>query len=495
MTAACNDALQLIKSVHARWGERSPDVWFATSQAQAVTAGDACEALVAAPLWGLARAAMLEPHHVTIRLVDFGRAGVAESAATFLQDLVDPDHENQLAYRAGRRFVARLSEAGAPRGDGPSFDAAASYLITGGLGGLGLEVAEWMVRLGARTIALLGRRAPSPEALARIESMRTMGARVVSLAADVSSRRELAHALDTVRRELPPLQGVVHAAGLLDDGFLSELTTERLARVLAPKVAGAWNLHDLTEPDALDFFVLFSSAASLFGSPGQASYAAANAFLDALAHHRRAQGRPATSINWGPWSETGLAATDARAGRLERMGVAGLSTEQGLEVLGRVLSARPIQIGVVPVRAKEWARSLPRALRMPYFALLARRAGPDAERASSQFMADFLATEAGAQTAMLETYLHALIAQALRFSPAKLGLDDSLIGLGMDSITAVEIKNRIEGGTGAALPILRFLGGATVRDVAKGLRTQLLLTSIRRDQDQAAGDSVEVIDL
>ena len=187
-----------------------------------------------------------------------------------------------------------------------------TYLITGGLGSLGLATAMWMFGKGVRNLVLVAaaRLGLQPGLVQR--DLQAEGARVMILKADVADEEQLGRVLARIREETPPLRGIVHAAGVLDDRLPANLDAESLLRVMAPKVQGAWNLHALTTGIPLDFFVLFSSIASITGSPGQANYSAANAFLDALAHYRRAQNLPATSINWGPWAELGMAARQVR---------------------------------------------------------------------------------------------------------------------------------------------------------------------------------------
>ncbi len=170
-------------------------------------------------------------------------------------------------------------------------------------------MAQWLADRGARHLVLVGRSEPSEEARSQLEDLETAGVQVVDPQAATSATRAGGRAcLSDIRGELPPLRGIFHLAGVLDDGVLREQTRERFDRVMAAKVHGAWNLHELTRDDRLDLFVLFSSAAALLGSPGQGNYAAANAFLDALAHHRRWEKLPALSVNWGSWAEVGMAA-------------------------------------------------------------------------------------------------------------------------------------------------------------------------------------------
>ena len=205
----------------------------------------------------------------------------------------------------------------------PTIHGDASYLITGGLGGLGLRVAQWLVSQGARQVALVGRSAASAEALKTIASLEAAGARILVAQADVSSSTEVAALLVTLRQKLAPLRGIVHAAAVLDDHTVLELSAEHFRTVARGKLQGAWNLHALTLGVPLDFFILFSSLASVVGTPGQGNYAAANAFLDALAQYRHGLGLPALSLQWGAFSEVGLAAAaDHRGQRLAYRGVA-----------------------------------------------------------------------------------------------------------------------------------------------------------------------------
>ncbi len=230
----------------------------------------------------------------------------------------------------------------------------ATYLITGGLGALGLTAARWLVEQGARHLLLIGRKGPQPGAAAELDELAQMGVSVRVVQADVAELGELAAALEQID-EGTPLKGVIHCAGVLDDGALLQQSSERFAKVLAPKAQGAWNLHQLTQDMALDFFVLFSSASSVLGNRGQANYAAANACLDALAQHRHARGLPALSINWGAWAEAGMAAGLARSRRAQMavQGVRMITPAEGTAALARLLGQSAPQVGVF---ALDWAK-------------------------------------------------------------------------------------------------------------------------------------------
>jgi NADPH:quinone reductase-like Zn-dependent oxidoreductase/acyl carrier protein len=362
-------------------------------------------------------------------------------------------------------LVAPSSEVSA------TFRADGTYLITGGLGGLGLSVAQWMVLQGARHLVLIGRSSPSAQAEKALESMQRDGAQVVVAKADVAQEQQVAGVLADIHQSVPPLRGIIHAAGILDDSILLQLNRERFMSVMAPKIRGAWNLHILTLNESLDFFVLFSSAASLLGSPGQGNYAAANAFLDALAHHRRAQGRPAISINWGPWSEVGLAARPNRGGRLALRGMESMTPEQGVKVFGELLRQGTTQVGVMPVNWQQWCQFYPSVGASPLLAHLLRIEGENPLEAGGPSGREsltrdaLLATEPGERQQLVESYLGKQIAKVLGLSASKLSTLDAhqpLSRLGIDSLMAVELKNRIETDLEVTIPMLSLLRGPSV---------------------------------
>ncbi|MBL8164704.1 MAG: SDR family NAD(P)-dependent oxidoreductase, partial [Anaerolineae bacterium] len=231
----------------------------------------------------------------------------------------------------------------------------ATYLITGGLRGLGLLVAQWLVERGARHLALVGRSVPSESAIETLRELENQGAEIGIFQGDVGQHADVTRVLSTITAHMPPLRGVIHSAGVLDDGLLLHQDWERFAYVMGPKVNGAWYLHAETLGQPLDFFVMFSSVASLLGSSGQGNHAAANAFMDALAYHRQASGLPALSINWGAWSEIGAAAERNVAGRASEQGMGTISPADGLTILDRLMRGDAPQIGVTPM---DWPKFL-----------------------------------------------------------------------------------------------------------------------------------------
>jgi len=359
--------------------------------------------------------------------------------------------------------------------DSPAVRDDKTYLITGGLGGLGLSVAHWLVDQGARHLALMGRRGASAKVQPAVDSLRDAGAEVRVFRADVSSPEDVASTLGEIRETMPPLAGVVHCAGVLGNGVLQHLDRSQFAPVFAPKIDGSWNLHTQLLDAPLDFFVLFSSIASTIGSAGQGCYAAANAFLDSLAHYRKALGLPALSINWGPWSEVGLAAQMDLANRIEGMGMESMSPEQGVRVFGDLLVQSSTQVLAVDMDWKDWRRVHPEILEMPAFARLAHEMatasgnGSDPIQASSVVASVLDAENADEGRRVLLSYLGKEIGKLLRIPKAMMDPDVSLTRFGLDSLMAVELRNRIEFDLSLSVPVVQFLKGPTARELAESL--------------------------
>ena len=332
-----------------------------------------------------------------------------------------------------------------------------TYLITGGTGGLGLRVAQWLVQRGARHLVLVGRGPAREAAQQAVGAMAAAGARVVTLAADVSSPAAVAALLARIADGMPPLRGVVHAAGIVDDGVLGEQSWERFARVMAPKVSGAWNLHAATRAMDLDFFVLFSSQAGLLGSAGQGGYSAASAFLDALAWHRRGLALPALSIDWGPWAGSGMASAVAETHRRRwsRQGWRLLEPGEGLAALERVLGGAAPQVAVLPLDVRQAVEAFG-GTAPPLLAELA--GGLDGGAAAriapaSEVRSRLAAAPARQRRALLLAHVGGEVAAVLgRDAASALDARRGLRDLGMDSLMAVELRNRLQRSMGRALP-------------------------------------------
>ena len=368
----------------------------------------------------------------------------------------------------------------------------ATYLITGGLGGLGLACAQWLAGLGARHIVLLGRSAPTGHAATQIEALRSTGVSVKLAACDISSATDVAEVLAQIAEQLPPLRGILHAAGVVDDGMIPEQTLQRFDRVMAPKVRGTWNLHRLTASLPIDFFVLFSSGAALLGSPGQSNYAAANSFLDAMAYVRQAQGRHAVSINWGSWSDVGMAADvgEAHRRRWAAQGLGMIAPQDGVRMLQDILQrASSPNVAALPLdRAR-----LPRTLG-PFFE---RLVAPQAtERAKSNSSGDVLRriTDAAPdeRAGILRAFLTEQIVRVLALpSASRARPDQSLMDIGMDSLTAMELRNRVQGAVKIRLSVADLLQGPTIDELTTDILGELDLAGGGETVEVASSDNSE----
>ena len=472
--AGCEAVLGLVRRMAVSTAAtRAPRLWLLTRGGQPVLAGERVAA-AQAPIWGLGKTIAFELPELRCTLVDLDPSAEGVITVGLLTDelLADGD-EDQVALRGGRRLVARLlpyrtsaSCSARPMG----FRGDRSYLITGGLGGLGLTVAAWMVEQGARHLVLAGRSPPSSDVVRRLDHLRTAGAELVFMPVDVARMGQVEALVTRIRRTMPGLGGIVHAAGLLDNGPIVTLDADRLARVMAPKVEGAWNLHLATRDDDLEFFALFSSAVSVLGSPGQGNYSAANSFLDALAHLRRAEGRPAVSINWGPWAEVGLVADGdfvrGRPGSDDR-GVKGIEPRRGLEALGRALADEAPQVTVLPFDLRSLLELYPQAARRPLFA----EVGGGESHVAHLYARPKLRQEYVAPRTDIEQRLAELWRQTLRID--RVGIRDSFFELGGDSVLAAQLVSSTHRTFGVELDLREAFKAFTIEQLAARVEAAL----------------------
>ncbi|MGK5673962.1 type I polyketide synthase [Micromonospora sp. URMC 106] len=432
----------------------------------------------AATAWGLLRSAQSEnPDRIVLLDVD------DDASAAALLPAALATGEPQLAVRAGQLRVPRLTRLGPPPADRPGPDlAAGTVLVTGATGLLGRLVARRLVtRHDVRHLLLVSRSgADAPGVAGLVDELAGLGATARVVACDVTDRDALALLVDQIPADRP-LTGVVHAAGVLDDGILPALTPDRFDTVLRPKVDAAWHLHELTEKLDLAAFVLFSSAAGLFGGPGQANHAAANCFLDALAQHRRDRGLPALSLAWGPWTnDTG----DGQTGhvdedRMSRGGFVPLGADEGMDLFSEALRfAEPV---VVPVNldlaliGRHGPAAVPPVLRS-----LVRPAPTGAARAAERDPAEALretlaATPDADRDQVLSDLVRTHAAAVLGYASIRsIDAERGFVELGFDSLTAVEFRNRLNAATGLRLPSTLIYDRPTTAALVEHLRGALL---------------------
>ncbi|QKW10568.1 SDR family NAD(P)-dependent oxidoreductase [Streptomyces sp. NA04227] len=486
-------ALRLVQDWLAEDRFAGSRLMLVTRGAVAVRPGEDVTDLVHAPLWGLVRSAQSENRDRFV-LVDRdpwdATGGDLVSAMT--------TGESQLAVRDGSLLVPRLTR-GAGQGESRAqWHPEGTVLITGGTGTLGALVARHLVtEHGVRHLLLTGRRGPdAPGAAELVAELAELGARAHVAACDVADRDQLTALLADIDPG-HPLTGVFHAAGVLDDGTVGALTPERLDAVLRPKTDAAWHLHELTRDRDLTAFVMFSSIASVFGNPGQANYAAANAFMDGLAHRRHAQGLPATALAWGLWQEaSGLLAhlADGDLGWMSRAGILPLSNEHGLALLDASLRTTeqallvPVRLDAATLRGRAASGLLPGLFRS-LVRLPARRAvaAGAAEAEVSALVRRLGSLDAAEQERELVDVVRGAVAAVLGHAdPSAIKPDKAFKALGFDSLTAVELRDQLGAATGIRLPATLIFDHPTIAAAARFLLGEVLGTGTDTAAPEAA---------
>lgn len=470
----------------------STRLWLITRGAQPVNDEAAPLAVAQAPLWGMGRV-IGHQEHVGLwgGSVDLDPAESTEAALSLFEEIWDPDGEDQIAFRAGQRYVARVARSrdqftSLP----PQLRTDGSYLITGGLGALGLLVARWMVQRGARQLILMGRTelpprtawsqvepdSPLAEPIAAIRELEALGATIHLASMDVADEAKLSAFLQQYQAEhWPPIRGVVHSAGVVRDHLLLQMNLETLKTVLRPKVMGAWALHRAFERASLDFFILFSSVSSVVAQAGQCNYAAGNAFLDALAYYRRGLGLPALAINWGPWA-VGMIRDLNLAEHYAARGMEVISAEAGVQLLSRLFGCDLAQVIVV---SAHWPTAMQFSARVPL--LLAHLAQQDEAAATASdnlgtkesFLQQFAAVDPAESDALVEKQLLDLLAKVLRMDSSRLDPQLPLNSLNMDSLMATGLKNRIDVALGVNVSVVELLQGLSIAQLARRIAAQL----------------------
>jgi NAD(P)-dependent dehydrogenase (short-subunit alcohol dehydrogenase family) len=509
----CGSALHFVQELAG--ATDAPRMWFITRQAQRFPGDTTCE-VGQAPVWGFGRTLAVEHAELWGGLIDLDAVDADSSAALLYDEITLADADDQIVFRQGRRFVARLTRSSvADAGAAPAWRSDATYAITGGFGGLGLEVARWMVDQGARRLLLIGRSSLPARAEWTSATLPRETARRVAAIRELESRGAAVHlatvdvgdaaAMHTFLRQFradgwPPIRGVVHAAGIMQYEPMAAHSLTAMTQIHAAKARGAWILHQLLVDPVPDFFVCFSSASALLSSPLLASYAAANCFLDALAQLRRSQGLPALSINWGLWSEVGMV---ARFTEEERRGPSAIgrtiTPPQGLKALKHLMSHGVTNAAVIPVDWQEWARLYGGFMNAPFLSrvLLGSAAQTQSEVSAAPKLRETI-TEADPKEriSLLRFYVAERVGGVVGMMATTVEQDQPITTMGLDSLMAVELKNRIEADLQVVVPIVQLLQGPTVETLAEDLLKRLDSPVSAADTlAGAATDSVEEGDI
>ncbi|MDR1158050.1 MAG: acyltransferase domain-containing protein [Oscillospiraceae bacterium] len=512
--------LHTIRAFIADKGEKNK-LWIVTGGAQTI-GPDETGQMLQNPVWGMAR--LIGNQEYTGNwggIVDVDPTDLTGDARLFYEEIMGSDGEDQIAYRRGRRYVARLNNIQTlPKPLPVTLSSEHCYLVTGAFGALGQLATRWLVARGARQLALLGRtplpdRAQwerndlSPSVKARVDFVRALeeaGAQVHIGAADMRDKAALDRFFDALGDTADRIRGVISTAGVVRDALIGNMTNDLFHEVFDSKAIGNWRLHERFQQQELDFFVLYSSVASMITSAGQANYAAANAFLDALAQYRRDRGLAALSILWGPWAEGMI--KDLHLEELYvKKGMTPLTGESGDMALQRLLRQ---DIAYAVVLEADWKRIIesgPRS-QTPYLDHLDADAGSDVvalsdEEILKRFQEAYLRQEETARQAYLEEKLLALVGRVLHLPPQGIRLQNSLSELGMDSMLSMELRNRVELNLGVNVPIVNILNNQSIADLVSelsgALRTTLgldtmeeLLADISEDELQGLLDELEI---
>ncbi|UQS27201.1 acyltransferase domain-containing protein [Amycolatopsis thermalba] len=432
-----------VTRVVAELAETPSRLWLVTGSAAAVDPGEAGRPDLAC-LRALVRVLAFEHPELHASLVDVD----PESLDRLPDELRADGPDDEIAWRRGVRHTRELTRPRLGAAERPAVRDGA-YVITGGLGGLGLVAARWLAERGATRIVLSGRAAREAD---------IPGAVVV--AGDIAEPGVADRLVEAATSGGVPLRGVLHAAGVLADGAAVSLTPEQLTTAWRPKATGAWRLHEATLGHDLDWWLVYSSAAALFGSPGQAAYATANAYADALVTWRRAQGLPAATINWGAWGEAG-AAVGVTNPVLEPLG-----TAEALEALDAVLARDCAATGVARLDAEAVLELFPRLADRPFFDLLVPR------RVTTPAWPGLDALEPATAHPAIADHLTSLVAGLMGFAPEQVDRHVPLTQLGLDSLLAMRARGAVERDFGLPLPVPMLLRGASLAELAAHLAEQ-----------------------
>ncbi|WP_144383926.1 bifunctional LLM class flavin-dependent oxidoreductase/SDR family oxidoreductase [Streptomyces sp. SAJ15] len=471
---------------------RGGRIWLITRGAQ--PAGDTpvtASGVLQSPVWGLGRVLAVEHPELWGGLVDLDPSAdpSADPAVPRLAALLTAERgehtEDQLALRGERLLAPRLVRAEAltaPADPLPRLDPAGTYLLTGGLGDLGLVLARRMVERGARFLTLTGRGGVRTDAQrAAVEELTALGARVDIATADVADPAQVEAVRDRLAEAgLPPVVGVVHLAGVVRGAMLSGLELERLREVAAPKVAGSWNLHQ-TFADAR-MFLMVSALPAVFGpvGVGAANYAAANAFVDALAHHRRGAGRAGVALGYGPWNQVGMAVREDGLDQLARVGVGSMTPAEGLEVFDRVLRQDPEQVTVARLDWPGVFAAFPTARSTRQFAGFLGEAG---DTGSAELLRQLTEADAERRLELGAAYLTERLAAVLGSDAQEIDRQQPITELGLDSLMSLDLRNRVKADLGVVVPVVRFLEGSSIEEL-----TQHVLDLLADVLDEPADD-------
>jgi acyl transferase domain-containing protein/acyl carrier protein len=480
---ASKEAMDVVRTVLACAEATTPPRLLLVSAHVWHVQGDTGEVCVAqSPAWGIGR--IVEREHPELRPVNIDlSSGLDRNEVETLARLACGNAmDSQLALRGRKVLSLRYERVQAQGQDAaPSFRPNAAYLITGGLGGIGLHLAEWLVKEGARQIALVSRRAPDETARQRIMQLESTGASVRIFSADTADRAQLRNVLETIRAEMAPLRGVFHLAAIMEPALIGNIDGQVLERVMRSKAGTAWALHQNLDGCDLDFFVLFSSIAAAFGQPGLGSYAAANAYVEALGRYRRAKELTGQSVQWGIWESTGLHDGGRQNGDhlYRQIGFNPATVEKSLQALPRLMALKKTDVMAAWVDWEKFARGFEPSLRPSAFRRLLPTSATVNETPSSPASSleeKLTKLDPDRRTDALEKHLRETLAAVLKTAAQRIDPVKPFGAMGVDSLMALELVRRLSAETTVRLPVTVVFNYPTIHLLAAEIVRRMALS-------------------
>lgn len=496
-TLTTNSVLLLLRALSdSKVTNKEGLIWLITRGAQQIVNNDLVN-VSQSSIWGMARViGHQEFYHLFGGIIDIDIHDYDEDSKNILNEILYEDNEDQIAYRDGKRFVARLEKnlfsESHPKPFPVVFNPSVTYLITGGLGSLGIVTAKWMISKGARHFILMGRtQLPNRESWGEIDSnnphytkinsiieLERLGATIHVSSVDITNKEQLTEYMDKFyKMGLPEVKGVIHSAGTAKPQLMKDMGVEEFNSILRPKIWGAWNIHEYFNDKELEFLILYSSVASLVVSPGQSNYSAANAFLDALSYYRNSIGKRTISVNWGPWKEVGMATKlDLNTFFTDR-GLYPMIPDEGLKCLEMILSQSKSQLAVL---GADWDKIAKRNYPVEYTPLMisnlidsaSTTKTMDSKQTESILAKIHSLEEDSDKLSAIQEYLLDTVSTVLRMSKKKLNLSQSLTSWGLDSMISIELKNFIERDLNVEMAVVDLLKGINILDLSE----QILIT-------------------
>jgi acyl transferase domain-containing protein/acyl-CoA synthetase (AMP-forming)/AMP-acid ligase II/pimeloyl-ACP methyl ester carboxylesterase len=444
---SCSSVLAILQTVFTR--NIATRLWLVTRGTRKVEiARDNSVNITYSSLWGLGKVIAIEHPEYWGGIIDLPLQQQDGEIDLLWAAIANSNREKQQAIRSGDVYVSRIVKLSNDTSKlhpvrtyhSTSLQQDKTYLVTGGLGALGLQLARYLVAKGAKNIVLVSRSLPNKNARVIIDELQQQGVNILPLQADIGKEEEVHNLLAQIDNNLPPLKGIFHAAGTLDDGIIQKQNWQKFQKVLEPKILGAWHLHNLNQGRDLDYFILFSSIASLIGSAGQSNYAAANSFLDALSIYRQSLNLSCLTINWGAWANAGMAAEKG----FKLQGMELIQSEAGWQIFDSLLDSSFTQVGVFTADWQVLSQQLTYFRESSYFQeLVGEVTGKNLEIASIFSQLKQIDSKE-ARESLLQKYLCNSLAQILQIEPQDIAPNDSLMDLGMDSLMVMEAVNKLK---------------------------------------------------